>query len=179
MKVRIRRYPRHYSIYNYWPFNKFYNWFCARRRIFVKYDPWDTWNLDYTLAHIILPGLKQLKETNHGMPWVDNEDVPENLRIEKGDTRKEYYEDYEYNESNDDILLARWNYVQDEMINAFEKISDDDWENQYYDWSDVDKSKDVRPWSKIKVDYDGLEKEQKRIQNGLRLFGKYYQALWD
>jgi len=28
-------------------------------------------------------------------------------------------------------------------------------------------------------DYDAIEKVEKRIQNGFRLFGKYYQALWD
>jgi hypothetical protein len=28
-------------------------------------------------------------------------------------------------------------------------------------------------------DWDGLKLEQERIQNGFRLFGKYYQGLWD
>jgi hypothetical protein len=28
-------------------------------------------------------------------------------------------------------------------------------------------------------DYDGMKVVQDRIQNGFRLFGKYYQALWD
>jgi hypothetical protein len=30
-----------------------------------------------------------------------------------------------------------------------------------------------------KFDYDGYEKVAKRIENGFRLFGKYYQGLWD
>ena len=28
-------------------------------------------------------------------------------------------------------------------------------------------------------DRDAMEKEQERISNGFKLFGKYYEALWD
>jgi hypothetical protein len=31
----------------------------------------------------------------------------------------------------------------------------------------------------MKVDRAGLEAYQKRMANGFRLFGKYYQGLWD
>jgi len=31
----------------------------------------------------------------------------------------------------------------------------------------------------IKVDREGLKAHQDRKANGFRLFGKYYQALWD
>lgn len=178
MKVRIRRYRWHWHwLCNYWPLNKLSDWY-DKRRVKVKYDPWDTWNLDNTLAHIILPGLKQLKEIKHGMPWVDNEDVAENLRIEKGNTRKEYYDNYDYNASNDQILLARWQYVQDEMIFAFQCLVDDTWEDQYF--KDVEDPDPTKPrWQQMRFDKDGYQKEQERIQNGLRLFGKYYQSLWD
>jgi hypothetical protein len=30
-----------------------------------------------------------------------------------------------------------------------------------------------------KVDWDGMKAEQTRITNGFRLFGKYYEGLWD
>ena len=46
----------------------------------VHIDRWDTWSMDYTLAHIVLPMLRQLKETKHGSPEVDDADVPEELR---------------------------------------------------------------------------------------------------
>ena len=36
--------------------------------------------MDHTLAMIIVPMLKQLKETKHGAPFVDDEDVPEELK---------------------------------------------------------------------------------------------------
>ena len=32
---------------------------------------------------------------------------------------------------------------------------------------------------KIKIDHVGLDAHQSRKSNGFRLFGKYYQALWD
>ena len=34
----------------------------------VRIDKQDTWSMDYTLAHVILPMLIQLKETKHGSP---------------------------------------------------------------------------------------------------------------
>src|SRR6056300_1762589 len=46
----------------------------------IRIDPWDTWSMDHTLAPIILPMLKQLKETKHGAPYVDPKDVPIELR---------------------------------------------------------------------------------------------------
>jgi len=35
------------------------------------------------------------------------------------------------------------------------------------------------PNNTYKCDYEGMKIVEKRIQNGFRLFGKYYQALWD
>ena len=42
---------------------------------YVKIDEYDTWNMDGTLADIILPMLKQIKESKHGSPNVDGEVV--------------------------------------------------------------------------------------------------------
>ncbi len=30
-----------------------------------------------------------------------------------------------------------------------------------------------------KLDFEGMQEVQKRITNGFRLFGKYYEGLWD
>ena len=46
----------------------------------VKIDYWDSWSCDYTLSPIILPLLKQLKETKHGYGWIEDEDVPKHLQ---------------------------------------------------------------------------------------------------
>mgnify|MGYP003345337468 FL=1 len=157
------------------PISKAIQWFLDKidRKInYVKIDHWDTWSMDHTLAHIILPMLKQLKETKHGSPFVDDEDVPEYLRSHMAQPG-----DHEWNE--DSLLHMRWEYVLDEMIWAFEqKVVDDD-EDKFFDHSE---SKGM-PWDKEytgpKVDWDGLKAHQARKENGYRLFGKYYQGLWD
>lgn len=94
-----------------------------RKKDIIQIDPWDTWSLDYTLAKIILPCLKQLKETTHGAPFVDYEDVPENLRV--NDKKEEWDTDSQH--------FERWNWVFDEMIWSFTAILDDD---EYLHWSD-------------------------------------------
>ena len=85
------------------------------RKIKVRIDKYDTWNMDYTLAHIILPMLKQLKETQQGAPQVDLEDVPEELRVD--DKVHPYDEDGNY--------FKRWQYVLNEMLFAFESQHND------------------------------------------------------
>jgi hypothetical protein len=119
---------------------------------------WDTWNMDYTLAKIILPMLKQLKATKHGSPNVDNEDVPINLRATEEDVLK-----YKKIGDTDKDFFKRWDWVLDEMIYAFDcKVN----KEEVYVRFDI-------------KDRKGMEKEQDRISNGFRLFGKYYESLWD
>ena len=119
---------------------------------------WDTWNMDYTLAKIVLPMLKQLKATKHGSPNVDNEDVPINLRAPEEDVLK-----YKTLGETDPDFFKRWDWVMDEMIYAFDcKVN----KEEVYVRFDI-------------KDRSAMEKEQERISNGFRLFGKYYESLWD
>lgn len=91
------------------------------RKIDIKIDKYDVWNLDHTLAMIIHPCLLELKKTKHGSPDVDNEDVPEELRSE------EHWLTNEQNISVPDSLYhKRWEYVLDEMIWTFKQIADGD-----------------------------------------------------
>jgi hypothetical protein len=120
--------------------------------------PYDTWNMDHTLALIILPMLKQLKETTHGAPAVSLQDVPESLWPvgEKGMSKL-------YQGETDDNYFKRWEYVLDEMIYAFNcKVN----KEEVYMRFDIS-------------DKESMDKEQERISNGFRLFGKYYENLWD
>lgn len=132
------------------------------QNINVHIDNYDIWSMDNTLSHIIYPMLKMLKEKKRGSGWVDDADVPKNLR------NKEVLEDDEHSD-HDDLIIKRWDYVIDEMIWAFEQKSADDWTNQYYN----------DPNDKFKCDYVGLKAHQKRMTNGFRLFGKYFENLWD
>ena len=148
------------------------------RKVSVRIDKYDTWSMDNTLALIIVPMLKQLKETKQGAPYSDLEDVPEHMR----------YEDTE--DSNTQWIQHRWDWILNEMIWTFEQILDDEWQDRYtieegeLDFDDYpeDEGKEFRPvrWKKqYVIDYEGLRAHQDRIKNGLRLFGKYFQALWD
>ncbi len=141
---------------------------------YVKIDRWDTWSMDYTLSHIIVPMLKQLKETKHGAPFVDDEDVPEELKSTSAPPKENDYD-------TDENHFKRWDWALNEMIWAFEQNLDTNSEEKFFDHAEWDeKEKDFnKNLHKIKIDQPGLKAHQDRKANGFRLFGKYYQGLWD
>jgi hypothetical protein len=141
---------------------------------YVKIDRWDTWSMDYTLSHIIVPMLKQLKETKHGAPFVDDEDVPEELKSISAPPKENDYD-------TDENHFKRWDWALNEMIWAFEQNLDTNSEEKFFDHAEWDeKEKDFnKNLHKIKIDQPGLKAHQDRKANGFRLFGKYYQGLWD
>jgi hypothetical protein len=141
---------------------------------YVKIDRWDTWSMDYTLSHIIVPMLKQLKETKHGAPFVDDEDVPEELKSTSAPPKENDYD-------TDENHFKRWDWALNEMIWAFEQNLDTNSEEKFFDHAEWDeKEKDFgKNLHKIKIDQPGLKAHQERKANGFRLFGKYYQGLWD
>jgi hypothetical protein len=155
--------------------------FIHPRIEYVKINHWDTWSMDHTLSSIVVPMLKQLKEVKHGAPLVDDEDVPDELKS----TSAPPTEDYDV----DDNHFKRWDYVMDEMIFAHQSKLDDDWQEQFFTGvADYVHEKDESgklyqmkegPTHTQKVDWDGMKAYEARIQNGFRLFGKYYQGLWD
>ena len=158
---------------------------------YVKIDSYDTWNMDSTLSPIILPMLRQLRKDKHGAPYVDDADVPANLRSTTPAAKKAKKEPGD----TDGNHFARWDWILDEMIWAFEELVDDTWEEQYFSGkSDIVwvPSKELGangkpltyemkkgPRDTRKYDKKGHAKHSARIDNGVRLFGKYYRALWD
>jgi len=145
------------------------------RQVYVRIDCYDTWSMDHTLAYIILPMLKQLQATKHGSPQVDDEDVPEPLRSTAPGARDRCEESWD----TDEHFHERWNYVLGEMIWAFEQ-QDNDGDSQFYDHGEKIAGEDfMDSVRRIKVDEVGLRAYYKRKANGFRLFGKYYEALWD
>lgn len=165
-----------------WLAETWVNDFCVwidskkKRKIKVRIDKYDTWSMDHTLSYIILPMLKQLKETKHGSQWVDDEDVPPHMR-HQGENWVHY----------------KWDWVLNEMIWAFEQELDEDWTDKYhhgepkYNWELISENEEedtsrytvTQLNSDYWVDYEGMQAHQDRITNGFRLFGKYYQGLWD
>lgn len=204
MRVNLGPYPNFYGVYQLADFlqyigvsesrcekiggwlsdtwlDKFCNWVYEKRKrkIKVKIHDYDLWSLDSTLALIILPALIKIRQGKHGAPHVDDEDVPDHLKSINS-VKDEH--------GNDDNWFMRWDYILDEMIWSFRQINSD-WEDQY--WSgesdfyseqcaDNPELFEMKTGSKhtLDCDWEGRKKHQDRIQNGLRLFGKYFQALW-
>ena len=163
---------------------KFLSWIHSKKKrtIKVHIDRWDTWSMDHTLAHIVLPMLKQLKATKHGAPYVDPKECPPELKPKK-QTKKQ-----KDNGETDSTHFERWDWVLDEMIFAFENKVNDDWEEQFekgesdLQWKQLEggMSQMVHGPNHTRVyDWEGRKKYQERITNGFRLFGKYYENLWD
>lgn len=154
---------------------KIYDW-RGERKIDVRIDAYDTWSMDHTLAHIILPMFKQLKATKQGSGYVDDEDLPPEMRHD-----------------GEEWVHYKWDWALNEMIFAFENIVDSSWEDKFYhgepeyEWNLISgeegsdnaiyESKQINPdfW----IDVEGIKAYNKRIDNGTRLFGKYFRSLWD
>lgn len=156
-----------------------------QRRIQVRIDPWDTWSMDHTLALIVLPMLRQLQETKHGAPCVDDEDVPEHLRSTAAPNLTQEQQD---TGGVDDNHFARWDWALDEMIWAFQQHLDENSDTQFWSgqadhqWKQLEggMSQMVEgPRHTLHLDRDALQAWQQRKDRGFRLFGKYYQALWN
>ena len=141
---------------------------------YIKIDRYDTWSMDHTLADIILPMLKQLRDTKQGAPYTDDKDVPEYLRSHMAQPKENEWD-------TDSLHFMRWDWILNEMIWAFEQKVDDA-EDQFFDHSEC--TTDKNPWNsdnykRVKYDKKGHTAWIKRKANGFRLFGKYYENLWD
>ena len=150
------------------------NHYSRKRKISVQVHDYDVWGADHTLALIIAPVLKKLKEKKHGSPQVDPSDAPEEISD----------------------IHERWEWVLDEMIWAFEQHCNKRWEDQYHHNNDqlditFEPTSDTK-YSKMVIttqkdpnkpaywtDNEGITKHRARMDNGRRLFAKYYDGLWD
>jgi hypothetical protein len=178
MKIDIKKFPKG----------------SGNRRISVKIDGYDTWNLDHTLALIILPALLQLKATKHGIP---------NEFAEVGGANHDSQDSFDfYKETHNESFeegCKRWDEVLDKMIWSFQQLAIEEYDTEYhhgkqeYDWVKTDKQYPNPISGKMEATYQMVDKHpdqrwydhighqmhEDRIQEGLELFGKYYRALWD
>lgn len=87
------------------------------RLIDINIEGFDVWEMYYTLALIISPMLKQLKETKNGvpgcMPAFDNDFYDWNTHPEEAEAQLKEAE-------------KQWNEILDKMIYSFDKIISDD-----------------------------------------------------
>jgi hypothetical protein len=176
MKVNISKYPKK----------------DGERKISVKIEDHDIWNLDHTLALVIHPALVMLKDKQLGAPNTDDEDAPERLRSTKAKPKKNEYD-------SDSNHFKRWDWILGEMIFAFDQIATNGLEASNFstgeldiDWIPIDKQGQKtteesaiayemvkKKSSTYKFNQKAYEKRMARVKNGLRLFSKYYFGLWD
>jgi hypothetical protein len=163
-------------------------WYEIPRKEKIRIDKYDTWNMDRTLALIILPMLKQLKATTHGAPYVDDADVPEELRSTAAPPKENEW-------GTDANHFKRWDWVLDEMIWAFEQHTKEDDTAQFHHNTENSKVEFVdaadSDYQELKIvtidpskpeayyDIEGHRSHEDRKRRAFALFGKYYTGLWD
>ncbi len=123
----------------------------------IRIDAHDTWSMDITLACIITPMLRQMKDRKHG--------VPPNLIPSDHHSNQ-----YTFAFIDDDVRMEeveqgarKWDELLDKMIWSFDMISTGKWGSA------------AAPEG-YPGDYDAFYKE---VQEGIGLFAEYYGSLWD
>ena len=156
------------------------------REVRVRIDRYDTWNMDGTLAILILPMLKQLRDTKHGSP----SGMP--AFGQTSNSAQFCFAFYEEGDRLADLTgHQQWKDILEEMIWTFEQLQPDyDWEDQYWlvrpeiDFTDYPEDIEqachpVRWKVEGKCDWDGRAAHAARIQHGLETFGRHFHDLWD
>jgi hypothetical protein len=177
MKIKLGPYPRSNN----------------RRKISIHIDDYDCWNLDVTLAQIILPSLLLLKKNKQGVPnsfaQVGGEDWDQQ---ECFDFYREDLNEWQ------DKAMQQWDVVLDKIIWSFYQIAYVDWEQKYHhgdillgrkkikdsinpvtgNTEEMTQLVDLNPEEHF-FDKIGYDLHVERIQEGLELFGKHYRDFWD
>lgn len=157
-------------------YNFAFNWYLdnKERKVSVKLDYYDHWDAAATMAHVILPLLVKIQETKQGAPWTDDQDVPEGFQRSHAVLDEDGH--------SDSLWFERWDWILREMIWAFEQKLRD-WEEDFYKFEDVPEDEnDPDTFMGLKCvweDRPGRDAHQARMQNGFRLFGVYFECLWD
>jgi hypothetical protein len=128
------------------------------RKIKVRIDHYDVWSMNTTLSYIIHPMLIRLKKVKHGAPYVEDSDVPEHLRSTAAPPKEKDWD-------TDDFHFDRFDWILDEMIWAF-------------DYEARQKDEESFIW-RTEEGRAAIKAMNDRVANGHRLFGVYFQGLWD
>lgn len=181
MKIYVGRYPSKHVIKR----NP-----DAEQKVDIRIDPWDVWNMAETLADIILPMLKMLRNNKHGSPGS----MPAFSDDSGYHWPQQCFDFYEEDDAKaSDLGHKQWAEIMDKMIWSFEQIVDRDRDSKfhsgetdfYFDPIKNDQGKTTLyemkkgPKDTHKFDYEAYKAYYIQIQEGLDLFAKYYMNLWD
>jgi hypothetical protein len=152
-------------------------WFIQRGR--RGWADCDGWSLDYYLDGWLPAALKQLKENKHGTPMSVFPTEPAALFVDEIGNPTE---------AASKIAIRRWDNILKQIIAGFEssrRITSGLYEEElgpYPGRRPVGLSRDA--WEKIqdqrfKESQKLSQRDQKIFENGMRLFAKHYNSLWD
>lgn len=172
--------------------------FRGERKEEVIIHAYDAWSADHTLAKIIAPLLRRVKEDKHGIP-------SEFLTKEYNDlvSSKEFWDEKGKGPLHDkaDVLFKEaedeWDKVLDHMIWAFKEYDNEDWDEQYWSgehgefqsvptgetmWNPITKKDEELFEMKLTgnrtCDWEARQKHWDRMQEGINLFAEHYSSLW-
>ena len=181
MKVKVGKYPSRLmcNIHSNFMNTKYdYNW---PEEMF--------WSHEDFVIQAIDDGIQKVYDVFNWL-WFDRRTQKVSIRIDKHDTwsmdttlapiilpmliqLKETNHGYPAN-----LEEHEWDNIMDEMIWAFEQKCRDHWEEDYYG-PYIDGEDGVFSGHFEWTDNEGRMKHQERMTNGFKLFGEYYENLWD
>lgn len=179
------------------PFQLFHD-ITGKRKQKVVIHNYDAWAADTTLAMIIAPLLRRVKEDKHG--------IPSEFLTEEYNTltsSKEFWDEKDKGPLHDkaDLLFKeaeqKWDETLDHIIWAFEEYAKEDWDEQYWtgEYGEIESAEtDKTMWNPItqqdeklytmkftgnrECDWDARKKHWERMQEGINLFAKHYSSFW-
>ena len=134
------------------------------QKIRFGYSKKELWSLDHTITDFVLPRLKAFR---HGESNDVTEGGPAGVPMLDG------YDADKMGDEESDAMYQEWLDILDKIIQAFEyhKLGMRDVETNSSLW--------VQGGDEYKEYREEELRREKIIEEGLALFGKYYQALWD
>jgi len=139
----------------------------------VAVHPWDTYSADNTLALVIHPVLVAFKEDVKEKGAVPSDFLdPVDVSAMTEEEAQALHEKM-YNEA-----LLKWEGIIDQMIWSFGEVKGDyAGEESFFKIKDTDA--DVMDLeSRYDIDNNGLNDYYEKIDEGLKLFARYYRSLW-
>lgn len=136
----------------------------------------DCWALDKTFARFALPRLKKLKEISKGYPSSiqisEEENFEEGRKIWKEILDKMIFSFQCIVDDNEDI----YKFMPDSKFITV-KCKDNDLYELVHDFEDYKEQKEYD--EKFKIFKNKMSEREAKIQEGLDLFSKHFQSLWD
>ena len=177
---KISRFKLWFQLKPYWWFRDVKYWFRKKRQKWTTGFPHEeSWDFKSALASWALPSLKYMKDNLHGYP---SRLIPEE-KWEEISAGKEIVD--EGRNIREEHGMKEWNKILDKIIWSFENHENEPMPTEpenydsrcnmikYDDGSTEYEHLDDRPW-----DWTECEAHDKKVQEGLDLFAKYYKDLW-